>query len=44
MELRNAAIAKGYQSLAHEGLLRVIEGITSLTEAARSVDLTGRYG
>jgi type II secretory ATPase GspE/PulE/Tfp pilus assembly ATPase PilB-like protein len=44
MELRNAAMAKGYQSLAHEGLLRVIEGITSLTEAARSVDLTGRYG
>jgi type II secretory ATPase GspE/PulE/Tfp pilus assembly ATPase PilB-like protein len=44
MELRNAAIAKGFQSLAHEGLLRVIEGITSLTEAARSVDLTGRYG
>ncbi len=35
---------KAIKSLAHEGLLRVIEGITSLTEVARSVDLTGRYG
>ena len=43
-ELRAAALAKGFRSLADEGLPRVIDGTTSLAEVARSVDLTARYG
>jgi type II secretory ATPase GspE/PulE/Tfp pilus assembly ATPase PilB-like protein len=42
-ELRTAAMAKDFRSLADEGLQRVVDGTTSLTELARSVDLTGRY-
>ena len=41
-ELRTAALAKGFQSLAEEGLKRVIDGSTSLAEVRRAVDLTGR--
>ncbi len=43
-ELRAAAMTKGYKPLAEEGLQRVIDGVTSLSELARAVDLTGRYG
>jgi type II secretory ATPase GspE/PulE/Tfp pilus assembly ATPase PilB-like protein len=42
-ELRNAAIAKGFRPLAEAGMQRVVEGVTSLVELARAVDLTGRY-
>ena len=41
-ELREAAVSKGFRSLADEGLKRVIEGVTSLAEVARAVDLTSR--
>ena len=41
-ELRNAARAKGFRSLAEDGLKRVLDGITSLAEVARVVDLTDR--
>jgi general secretion pathway protein E/type IV pilus assembly protein PilB len=41
-EIRNAAIAKGFRSLADDGLRRVTEGATSLEEVARVVDLTER--
>ena len=43
-ELRAAAMAKGYKPLAEEGMQRVIDGVTSISELARAVDLTGRYG
>jgi len=43
-EMRNAAISKGFRTLAEEGIKRVIDGATSLAEVSRSVDLTGRYG
>ena len=43
-ELRAAAMAKGYRSLADEGMQRVVDGITSLVEVAREIDLTGRHG
>jgi general secretion pathway protein E/type IV pilus assembly protein PilB len=43
-ELRAAALAKDFRPLALEGLRRATEGITSLAEVARSIDLTGRYG
>jgi general secretion pathway protein E/type IV pilus assembly protein PilB len=41
-DLREAALAKGFRSLAEEGIQRVIEGITSLAEVARAIDLTGQ--
>jgi len=41
-ELRAEAVSKGFRSLAEEGITRVIEGVTSLAEVARTVDLTGR--
>jgi len=43
-ELRAAALEKGYRSLAEVGLQRVVDGVTSLTEVAREIDLTGRHG
>lgn len=41
-ELREAAAAKSFRPLAEEGIQRVIEGVTSLAEVARAIDLTGR--
>ena len=41
-ELREAAVSKGFRSLADEGLQRVVEGVTSLSEVARAIDLTSR--
>jgi type II secretory ATPase GspE/PulE/Tfp pilus assembly ATPase PilB-like protein len=43
-ELRAAAMSKGYRSLSDEGLQRVADGTTSLTEVAREIDLTARHG
>ena len=41
-ELREAALSKGFRTLAEEGLQRVKEGLTSLSEVARAIDLTSR--
>lgn len=41
-EILNAALTRGYRSLAEDGLSRVLEGKTSLAEVARVVDLTQR--
>jgi general secretion pathway protein E/type IV pilus assembly protein PilB len=41
-EIRQAALGKGFRSLADDGLRRVIEGATSLEEISRVVDLTER--
>src|SRR3954462_244097 len=41
-EMREAALAKNFRSLAEEGIARVVEGTTSLAEVARAIDLTGR--
>ena len=41
-EMKQAAIAKGFRSLAEDGLRRVREGSTSLEEIGRVVDLTER--
>jgi len=41
-ELRAEAVSKGFRSLAEEGITRALDGITSLAEVARTVDLTGR--
>ena len=42
-ELRTAAMAKGFRPLAEAGLTRVLDGVTTLAEVSRTVDLTGRY-
>ena len=42
-ELRTAAMAKGWRPLAEAGLARVADGVTTLGEVSRAVDLTGRY-
>ena len=41
-ELREAALSKNFRTLSDEGVQRVIDGLTSLAEVARSIDLTGR--
>ena len=41
-EIRNRALQKGFRTLADDGLRRVREGLTSLEELARVVDLTDR--
>jgi type II secretory ATPase GspE/PulE/Tfp pilus assembly ATPase PilB-like protein len=41
-EIRRAALDHGYHPLAEDGVKRVLDGITSLSEVARVVDLTGR--
>ena len=41
-EVRNAARAKGFRTLAEDGVRRVLEGATSLDELARVIDLTER--
>ncbi len=41
-ELRQAAVDKGFVTLAEDGIRRILEGYTSLAEVSRVVDLTGR--
>ncbi len=41
-ELRNTARAAGFRSLVDDGMRRVLQGITSLDEVARVIDLTER--
>ena len=41
-ELHKCAIGKGFRTLAEDGLRRVLEGMTSLEEVARVIDLTDR--
>ena len=41
-EIRRAALEHGYHPLAEDGIKRVLNGVTSLVEVARVVDLTGR--
>jgi hypothetical protein len=36
-------MAKGFKPLADSGLQRVLDGVTTLGEVSRAVDLTGRY-
>ena len=42
-ELRNAALAGGFRPLVEDGVRRVLEGMTSLDEVTRVVDLTDRF-
>jgi type II secretory ATPase GspE/PulE/Tfp pilus assembly ATPase PilB-like protein len=41
-EILNLAVAKGFITLADDGVRRVLEGVTSLDEVSRVLDLTDR--
>ena len=41
-EVRKAANAKGFRSLAEDAIRRVVEGVTSIEEVGRVIDLTER--
>jgi general secretion pathway protein E/type IV pilus assembly protein PilB len=41
-ELRNAARGAGFTPLVDDGMRRVLEGVTTLEEVSRVVDLTDR--
>lgn len=41
-ELRDMALAKGFNTLADDGVRRILEGYTSIEEVMRVIDLTSR--
>ena len=43
-QIREAALEKGFRPLAMDGVRRIQQGITSLAEVSRVVDLTDRLG
>lgn len=43
-EVKRLALEKGFRPIAEDAIRRVIEGVTSLDEIARVVDLTDRLG
>ncbi len=43
-QIREAALAKGFRPLAVDGIRRILQGITSLAEVSRVVDLSDRVG
>ena len=42
-DLKTAALAKGWRPLSEAGLARVVDGVTTLGEVSRAVDLTSRH-
>ena len=43
-QIREAALSKGFRPLAMDGIRRILQGVTSLAEVSRVVDLTDRIG
>jgi type II secretory ATPase GspE/PulE/Tfp pilus assembly ATPase PilB-like protein len=43
-EIRETALAKGFRPLAIDGIRRILQGVTSLAEVSRVVDLSDRGG
>ena len=43
-QIRDAALEKGFRPLAMDGIRRILQGVTSLAEVSRVVDLTDRVG
>src|SRR5574340_624251 len=43
-QIREAALSKGFRPLAIDGIRRIMQGVTSLSEVSRVVDLTDRVG
>ena len=42
-EIRKLAFDKGFETLADDGIRRILEGLTSLEEVMRVIDLTSRF-
>jgi len=40
--IREAALAKGFRPLAVDGIRRILQGVTSIAEVSRLVDMTDR--
>ncbi|OGT04946.1 MAG: secretion system protein E [Gallionellales bacterium RIFCSPLOWO2_02_58_13] len=43
-QIRESALSKGFRPLAIDGIRRILQGVTSLAEVSRVVDLTDRIG
>ena len=43
-QIRDAALEKGFRPLAGDGIRRILQGVTSLAEVSRVVDLSDRIG
>ncbi len=43
-QIREMALSKGFRPLAMDGIRRILQGVTSLAEVKRVVDLTDRVG
>ena len=43
-EMLKVARAKGYRTLADDGIRRVLDGVTSMDEVSRVLDLTASIG
>ena len=43
-ELHNMALSKGFKPLSEDGVRRVLDGVTTLDEISRVIDLTDRLG
>jgi general secretion pathway protein E/type IV pilus assembly protein PilB len=41
-EIKNAAIEKGFKSMKDDGILKVLDGITTIEALAKSVDIAGK--
>ena len=41
-DLKNAALQRGFRPLAQDGIRRILQGVTSIAEVARVVDLSDR--
>ncbi|BCK86854.1 hypothetical protein MIZ01_0620 [Sideroxyarcus emersonii] len=41
-DLKNAALERGFRPLAQDGIRRILQGVTSIAEVARVVDLSDR--
>ena len=41
-ELQKLALSKGFKPLSEDGMRRVMEGVTTLDEVSRVIDLTDR--
>jgi type II secretory ATPase GspE/PulE/Tfp pilus assembly ATPase PilB-like protein len=41
-DLKNHALEKGFRPLAQDGIRRILQGVTSIAEVSRVVDLSDR--
>ena len=42
-DIKHAALEAGFRPLAQDGIRRILQGVTSVAEVSRVVDLTDRH-